>query len=196
MVALAGLAALTVSSVILVGPDPMPRPWVEPPKNALVWIQGPHCDARPADTVVDTIVLHATANSTLEGVARWFLAPESRVSAHYTVGKGGGIVQHVSTFNRAWHAGVSRNPDGRERVNNFSVGIEIVNLNDGKDSFTEAQYDVVDNLIGMLVRRFPTIKYIVSHEVIAQPKGRKSDPKGFDWNRIKRWEAKGIQLVP
>jgi N-acetyl-anhydromuramyl-L-alanine amidase AmpD len=196
MVGLALLAASASVSIVIKGNDPLPTPWRDPAKNELVWIQGLHCDIRPADVEVDTIVLHATAGDTLEGCVKWFLNPESKVSAHYNVGRKGGIVQMVSSFNRAWHAGVSKVADGRERVNNFSIGIEIVNLNDGKDPYSEEQYQAVDNLIGMLLRRFPTIKQIVSHEYIAVPKGRKSDPKGYDWTRVKHWESKGIKLYP
>jgi N-acetylmuramoyl-L-alanine amidase len=186
---------LEALAAFLIGPDPMPSPWRDPGFNKIVWIQGPHCDRRDPGSVVDTIVLHATVNPSAESTTKWFMNPESKVSSHYTVGKDGSIIEHVSTFDRAWHAGVSKDVEGRTGVNMFSVGIEIVNLNDGKDPFTEAQYQVIDNMVGMLLRRFPTIKYITSHEYIAQPKGRKSDPKGFDWGRLKRWEPR-VKLVP
>lgn len=188
-------AAATMAGALLIGPDPMPKPWRDPGYNKLVWIQGPHCDLRKPGSVVDTIVLHATAGPTLEGCTKWFQADESKVSSHYTLGKDGSLVQNVSTFNRAWHAGASKDIEGREGVNHFSVGIEIVNVNDGKDPYTEAQYEVLDNLLAVLLRRFPTIKYITSHEYIATPKGRKNDPKGFDWTRLKRFEGK-VKLVP
>lgn len=168
----------------------MPIPWVDPGYNKIAWIISPHHDARPKDAVVDTIVLHATVNATLQNTTEWFQNPTSKVSSHFTVGKDGSIVENVSTFDRAWHAGVSKDIEGREGVNAFSIGIEIVNLNDGKDPYTKAQYDVVDNLIGMLIRRFPTIKYVTSHAYIAQPPGRKSDPVAFDWTKLKRFEGR------
>ncbi len=180
---------------LLRGPDLMPSPWRDPGYNRILWIQGPHCDVRPASAVVDTIVLHATVSPTLEGTTKWFQDLTSKVSSHFTVGKDGSIIQNVSTFNRAWHAGVSEDVEGREHVNDFSIGIEIVNLNDGKDPYTEAQYNVVNNLIGMLKRRFPSIRTITSHEFIAQPHGRKNDPKGFDWSRLKQWQPQ-LRLVP
>lgn len=189
------LLPLILGDMILRGPDAMPTTWREPGYNKILWIQGPHCDMRPDILAVDTIVLHSTVSPTLESTTKWFQDPVSKVSSHFTVGKDGSIVENVSTFNRAWHAGVSKDVTGREHVNDFSVGIEIVNLNDGKDPYTEAQYQVIDNLIGMLIRRFPGIKYITSHEFIAQPKGRKSDPKAFDWTRLRRWEGK-VKLVP
>lgn len=164
----------------------------DPGYNNLIWVSSPHFNERPAGTVIDTIVLHHTAGSTLESCVRWFYNPESRVSAHFTVGKDGSIVQHVSTFQRAWHAGVSRDVQGRESVNNFSIGIEMVNIGDGKDPWTKEQVDVVGHLIGTLKRRFPEIKYITSHEFIAVPRGRKPDPKNFPWKEL---EAHGIETV-
>lgn len=163
----------------------------DPGYNRIAWIDSLHFNPRPAATVVDTVVLHHTAGPTLEGCVRWFANPESRVSAHYTVGKDGSIVQHVSTFLRAWHAGVSKDKLGRESVNNFSVGIEMVNVGDGKDPWTKEQVEVVGFLISHLKRRFP-LKYVVSHEYIAEPRGRKPDPKGFPWETLKNH---GLELV-
>lgn len=174
----------------------MPDPWVDPGFNRVRWLQSPNCDARPPGVEVDTIVLHSTVEPTLRGTVAHFLKPASQVSAHFTIGKDGSIVQQVSTFDRAWHAGVSRDIEGREKVNGFSVGIELVNLNDGVDPYPELQLQALDNLIAVLVRRFE-IRYITSHEYIAQPKGRKSDPAGFPWTRLDRFtpRAKLVYLA-
>ena len=177
---------------ILKGPDSMPKPWRDPGFNQLLWIQSPNCSLRPPGTVVDTIVLHSTVNPTLENTTEWFQNPKSEVSSHYTIGKDGSIIQNVSSFNKAWHAGVSKDIEGRTNVNNFSVGIEMVNLNDGKDAYTAAQIQALRNLIDVLKRRFP-LKYIVSHEYIAVPHGRKTDPKGFPWATL---NDIGLKLVP
>lgn len=171
----------------------MPEPWVDPGFNRIRYLQSPNCDARPADTTVDTVVIHSTVEPTLKGTVAHFLRTESQVSAHFTIGKDGSIVQQVSTFDRAWHAGVSRDIEGREKVNAFSVGIELVNLNDGLDPYPELQLQALENVLAVLMRRFP-IKYITSHEFIAQPKGRKSDPAGFPWDRLRRFEPR-VQLV-
>ena len=154
------------------------------------WIQSPNYDQRSRIEYVDTIVVHSTAGGTLESVARWFANPESKVSAHFTIGKDGSIVQSVSTFCRAWHAGVSIDRLGREHVNDFSIGIELVNANDGKDPYPSRQVEVLGFLIKTLCRRFD-LKYIVSHEFIAVPKGRKSDPAGFPWNSL---DHLGLQI--
>ena len=47
-----------------------------------------------------------------------------RVSAHFVVRRDGAIEQYVSCNERAWHAGVS-SFRGRERCNDFSIGIEL-----------------------------------------------------------------------
>lgn len=157
----------------------------DPGYAKLVWEQSPNFNERPNSVEVDTIVLHHTAGSTLKSVVEWFANPASQVSAHFTVGKDGSIVQHVSTFQRAWHAGVSKDHLGRENVNNFSIGIEMVNIGDGKDPWTEEQVQVVYFLCAHLKKRFSSIKYITSHEFVAEPQGRKVDPLGFPWDRLK-----------
>jgi N-acetylmuramoyl-L-alanine amidase/AmpD protein len=138
------------------------------------------------------VVLHATVLPTLEKTTRRFLDPESRVSAHYTIGKDGSIVQCVSPLNRAWHAGESLDSEGRTHVNDFSIGIELVNLNDGIDPYPVAQIDVLTNmLIGFRAMGF-SLRYIASHEAVAMPRGRKSDPKGFPWEAL---ENLGMALI-
>jgi len=163
--------------------DPMPNPWREPGYNKFLWIQSPNFGPRSADAVVDTIVIHSTVIPTLETTTAAFQRVSSQVSAHYTIGKDGSFILNVSTFDRAWHAGKSIDALGRENVNNFSIGIELVNLNDGKDPYPDAQIQVLHNIIQGLRRRFP-IRQIVSHEFIAVPRGRKSDPIGFPWRKL------------
>jgi N-acetyl-anhydromuramyl-L-alanine amidase AmpD len=106
------------------------------------------------------------------------------VSSHFTIGKDGSIIQNVSTFDRAWHAGVSKDAAGRQSVNQYSIGIELVNMDDGKDGYPEPQLMALCGIIAEMKRRFP-IKQIVSHEFIAIPPGRKVDPNGFPWQRLK-----------
>lgn len=162
--------------------------FTEPGRNRVVWVDSPHINDRPEGTVIDTIVLHHTASSSLRGTIKWFTMPESRVSCHFTVGKDGSIVQMVSRWKRAWHAGVSTDAEGRPNVNNFSIGIEIVNLGDGKDPYTEEQIQAVENLIAVLIRWHP-IRQIVSHEYIAEPQGRKIDPLNYPWERLERFNV-------
>jgi N-acetylmuramoyl-L-alanine amidase len=130
-------------------------------------------------------VIHATANSTLEGVINWFNNPAVELSSHYTIGKDGRIVQHVRDEDRAWHAGKSE-WKGVPSVNDYGLGIEMVNLNDGSDPYPEAQHQANVLLCTYLCRKY-TIKPedIVGHVDIAVPVGRKSDPRGYDMGRLR-----------
>ena len=68
--------------------------------------------------------------------------------------------------------------DGRQHVNDFSIGIELVNLNDGIDPFPAQQISALRQLLKTIALRHP-IRYIVTHYECADPPGRKSDPVGF-----------------
>jgi N-acetylmuramoyl-L-alanine amidase len=139
----------------------------------------PNSDARPAGVTVDTVVIHATVLNTLAEVIDHFANPDNKVSSHYTIDRDGTIVSHVPEDCRAWHAGASRMKDGRTGVNDFSIGIELVNLNDGKDPFPQQQIEAMRDLLRVIATRHP-IRHIVPHYECADPPGRKSDPDGFD----------------
>ena len=139
----------------------------------------PNFDARPGGVAIDTVVIHATVLNTLAEVVEHFSSPQSKVSSHYTIDRDGTIVSHVPEDARAWHAGLSRMKDGRTGVNDFSIGIELVNLNNGEDAFPEPQIRAMRDLLKTIIARHP-IKHIVPHYECADPPGRKSDPAGFD----------------
>ena len=105
-----------------------------------------------------------------------------RVSAHCLIDRKGHIRQYVPFAKRAWHAGVSSFA-GRERCNDFSIGIELEGTD--KDQYTAEQYHALAGLTQALMRRYPGItrERIVGHSDIAP--GRKTDPgTGFDWPRF------------
>ncbi|MBL8087591.1 MAG: N-acetylmuramoyl-L-alanine amidase [Chthonomonas sp.] len=191
-----------IAGIVLALAQPSAYPLAEkeglhPGRGGMIWYGSNNFGPRPAGVVVDTIVLHHTAGTTMMGVCKWFAMTESQASAHYTIGKDGAIVQHVSTFNRAWHAGKSIDHFGRENVNNFSVGFEMDNVGDGKDPWTDAQVDACVRLIRVLkTYRFKDIKYITSHEYVAEPRGRKNDPLNFPWDRLIDTAKKyGLELI-
>jgi N-acetyl-anhydromuramyl-L-alanine amidase AmpD len=73
------------------------------------------------------IVLHDTASGLkADGPIGWLTSRESKVSAHFVVGRDGSITQLVPMNVRAFHAGQSI-WKGRQFLNGFSIGIEIVN---------------------------------------------------------------------
>lgn len=156
----------------------------------------PHCDARPQGTVIDLLVIHAISLPAGayggDDVAALFLGQldctgradytelaNLRVSAHFLIRRDGQVQQFVPVHRRAWHAGVSRFA-GRERCNDFSVGIELEGCD--HDRFTRAQYTALTTLTRALRAACPALQaeHIVGHSDIAP--GRKTDPgPHFDW---------------
>jgi N-acetyl-anhydromuramoyl-L-alanine amidase len=163
--------------------------WYGPAKR----LPSPNFDARPSDARIDLLVIHniSLPPGQFGGTAICDLFANSldcaahpyfdqlrglRVSAHFLIRRDGATVQFVSTGDRAWHAGVS-SFGGRERCNDFSIGIEL----EGTDyeAFTPAQYAALVTLTAALQRRY-RLTDVVGHEHVAPL--RKTDPgPHFDW---------------
>jgi AmpD protein len=104
---------------------------------------------------------------------------ELRVSAHFLIRRDGELLQFVGCNDRAWHAGAS-SWKGRERCNDFSIGIELEGTDDLP--YAAAQYTMLARLVRALRRTYP-ITDLVGHSDIAP--GRKTDPgPAFDWGRL------------
>lgn len=132
---------------------------------------------------IDTIILHSSYNAL--GGDKYNLAKlieeykEYGVSPHYLIDREGDIYQLVNDKNIAYHAGESKMPDGRTNVNNFSLGIEIMNTESSNP--TEKQYQSLNKLISH-IKNNHKIKSILGHNQIAP--GRKTDPWNFDWKEL------------
>jgi AmpD protein len=105
-----------------------------------------------------------------------------KVSAHLLIKRTGDIIQYVPFDKRAWHAGVS-SYQGRERCNDFSIGIEL----EGTEfvPYTDVQYDALNAVIAVLQETYPKLskQAITGHSDIAPE--RKTDPgASFDWTRV------------
>jgi AmpD protein len=163
------------------------------------WVDGvrqvpsPNCDARPAGTAVDLLILHNISLPPGQfgsgAIERLFLnAPPPRpqpfldllaglrVSAHFLIERDGRTTQFVSCNGRAWHAGTS-SFGGRAGCNDFSVGIEL----EGTDftAFEPAQYESLARLTRALRVALP-LRAVRGHSHVAC--GRKTDPGPmFDW---------------
>ncbi len=134
---------------------------------------------------IRALVIHATAGRG-PGDLNWLRqgGDERRpVSCHYYIDKAGRISQLVRDEDTAWHAGVSRwTIDGRtlNNLNPVSIGIELENLNTGRDPYPAAQVAAVVALSRELVRRYNLPRTQVVRHLDISP-GRKSDPAGFAW---------------
>jgi len=180
-------AMIRVGQVLRIPPPsalpPTPKPKALP-ELEIEFIQSPHYNHRPSGTKIWAIVLHATANSALEGVIRWFTDPRAFVSAHYNIGKDGRIVQMVQDELRAWHAGKSV-WKGVHNVNDYSIGIELVNKNDGQDPYPQAQYRALVALCEKLITQYNVqVGDIMGHKDISL--SGKTDPAGFDLEGLRQ----------
>ncbi|MCU0804023.1 MAG: 1,6-anhydro-N-acetylmuramyl-L-alanine amidase AmpD [Burkholderiales bacterium] len=157
------------------------------------FVPSPNADARPEGETPSLVVVHGISLPPREfgsdAVERLFtnrIDPAAHpyfgqlaglaVSSHFFVRRSGEIVQFVPCALRAWHAGVSV-WRGRERCNDFSVGVELEGADDV--AYLESQYLQIARVVDALRHRYP-IADVVGHEHIAP--GRKSDPgPAFDW---------------
>ena len=160
------------------------------------WVPSPHHDARPDDAEISLVVIHNISLPPGEfggrfidelflgrldpGAHPFFREIEGlRVSSHFLIRRDGELVQFVPTELRAWHAGASR-WKGRERCNDFSIGIELEGADDVP--FAEPQYEVLARLLSALENRYGALDR-AGHSDVAP--GRKTDPgPWFEWARI------------
>lgn len=158
----------------------------------------PNCDPRPAGAEVELLIIHNISlppseyggpyiadlfTNRLDCDAHPYFdrLRNVKVSAHFLIRRDGRIIQFVPISMRAWHAGLS-SFCGRERCNDFSVGIEL----EGSDlePFTVAQYRQLALLTCSLQRAAP-LRHVAGHEHIAP--SRKTDPGPFfDWTRYRQ----------
>lgn len=102
-----------------------------------------------------------------------------KVSAHILIERNGSLIQYVPFNKCAWHAGQS-NYAGRDRCNEFSIGIEL--KGSIKEEFTNDQYSVLNDLLDLLKKEYGDMD-VVGHSEIAP--NRKNDPGPyFNWDLI------------
>ena len=93
------------------------------------FIASPNCSSRRGQDVCG-VVIHYTGGGSSSGTIRWFANPQSRVSAHFVIGRSGRVVQMVPLELAAWHAGIGEmviDGEARSNPNLFTVGIELAN---------------------------------------------------------------------
>lgn len=170
--------------------------------DASGWLRGalrlpsPNCDARPEGMAIELVVIHNISlppgvfdgNAVIDLFTNrldWDAHPYYQgirgleVSAHFFIRRDGTLIQFVPCTLRAWHAGAS-SWQGRERCNDFSIGIELEGTDDLP--FTEVQYAALTPLLNTLRTAYP-IQAVVGHSDIAP--GRKTDPgPHFAWQRL------------
>lgn len=121
------------------------------------------------------IIIHHTAQDSLQKTLRTFTSEKTKVSAHYVISRDGKVVHMLNDYLRAWHAGNGswgKNTD----INSVSLGIELDN--NGSEPFSDVQ---INSLLALLTKlkkdnNIPT-QNIIGHSDIAPT--RKVDPSAF-----------------
>lgn len=174
----------------------------------------PKQNSRMRSGSVTHVMLHFTNNAmrnpedpyNLDDV--YALFEEYEVSAHYMIGRDGGIYHLVPESRVAFHAGKGFDLNYQHYHNSFneySIGIELLAIGTKEEMFpivpeenyeridpadigyTEAQYTALNELLVDILKRHPSIKndreHIVGHDEYAPV--RKADPGSlFDWSKI------------
>jgi N-acetylmuramoyl-L-alanine amidase len=149
-------------------------------------------DAYPIS--VEFLIIHYSATS-LDGLLKIFFDEQAKVSAHFVISTEGEVMELVpcldGVVHRAWHAGRSRWHDEREWAgfNDFSIGIELINLNGNIFPYTWKQTVALKELILHLQSKFPALKdpaRILGHEHIAGFRGKVDPGICFDWADVFR----------
>jgi AmpD protein len=174
------------------------------------YVASPNFDERPQNTAPDLIVVHGISlppgefggpwidrlftNSLPREVHPYFAeVADLKVSSHVLIRRDAEIVQYVPFHLRAWHAGRS-NYQGRERCNDFSIGLELEGTDGG--AYEPAQYRALSRTILELCDAYPSlsIERVVGHSDVAP--GRKSDPgPAFDWPRLRAMLRAGVPSI-
>ena len=121
------------------------------------WIGSPNRKAGRRGYKPEAIVIHVM-EGTLAGTDAWFRRRDSKVSAHYGVGRGGELHQYVDEGDTAWHAG-RKSADApwpllkpRVNPNYYTIGIEHEGRAD--DPWSDAMYGASAALIVQICHRW------------------------------------------
>ena len=156
----------------------------------------PRCTTkRSVDPIlgVVAVVVHATAGSSSAGAISVMKKETDPASFHWLVPDedepqhGQFVWACVPEALAAWHV---RNAvslidvnDGAKKVNHWSLGIEVVNLQKN-DPFSSWQIEATARIVRYCWAKYPNLRHVISHAKFDPT--RRSDPGvEFDWNRFK-----------
>jgi len=147
---------------------------------------------------VELIVIHATGgpdcdpnisfkSGTLYQIIQHFKRNQKKISIHYIIGRNGDVVKMVEENEIAYHV---------RGYNYSSIGIELVNNGDGKDTYSNKQIESLISLLKQIIKRHKlSIEQIKGHELLDNSElncngkilKRKQDPgANFPWELLRK----------
>lgn len=140
---------------------------------------------------IKAIVIHATAGhasshvipNMKNGISSWhWLVPDENEPEHENL-----VWACAPETLSAWHVRNDKfHPDvnnGKNKVNHWSLGIEIVNSQQN-DPFSEWQVKITADIVKYCWAKYPNLEHIVSHAKL-DPKRRTDPGKDFPWEKFK-----------
>lgn len=127
------------------------------------------------------VVIHHTAQDSVQQTLTTFTLPRTQVSAHYVISDEGEVYHMLNDYFRAWHGGVGKWGNNTD-LNSSSIGIELDN--NGEENFSYAQINSLIDLLKNLKEKYniPAENFI-GHSDIAPT--RKVDPNAmFPWKKL------------
>src|SRR5690606_13992579 len=98
------------------------------------------------------VMIHHTAQRSVEQKVRTFHNADVGVSSHYVIGRDGKVVQMVNDCYRAHHAGAGKWGNDTD-LNSSSIGIELDN-NGLTDPWPDEQINALIQLLGLLKQKY------------------------------------------
>ncbi len=134
------------------------------------------------------VIIHYTGMQSEIASIKRLKNPKFKVSCHYLINRKGRVMRMVEDSRIAWHAGKSKWKD-LQNLNNFSIGIELVNKghNYGYQTYTSKQIKNLIKLCKILKKKYSIKKEnFLGHSDIAPL--RKMDPgEKFPWEKLSKF---------
>ena len=157
------------------------------------WVAASNSRAVDALLGIRAVVIHATAGASSAAMsvlkahkASWhWLVPDENEEQH-----GQFAWACIPESRAAWHVRNDRSHpgvnSGRNKVNNWSLGVEIVNAhgNGNTGPFSEWQVQMTADIVRYCWAKYPNLRHVVAHAALDP--GRRSDPGWhFPWHTFK-----------
>ena len=137
------------------------------------------------------VIIHYTGMQSEIASINRLKNPKFKVSCHYLINRKGRVMRMVEDSRIAWHAGKSKWKDF-QNLNNFSIGIELVNKghNYGYQTYTSNQIKNLIKLCKILKKKYSIKKEnFLGHSDIAPL--RKMDPgEKFPWEKLSKFNGR------
>jgi N-acetyl-anhydromuramyl-L-alanine amidase AmpD len=148
---------------------------------------------------IRAVVIHATAGSSSVGAVS--VMKEGKASFHWLVPDeneeqhGHFVWACAPETLAAFHVQNSKSHpdvnDGKNLVNHWSLGVEMVNSQKSSDEFSAWQVSMTARIVRFCWAKYPNLKHVVSHAKL-DPERRTDPGSHFPWNDFQQQVLNGV----